>query len=64
MRLDLLASKRPDPLRRLAEELHQHGDHILVRMNVVVGLIGILLGSWIITQGLRGKLSKNSMTPK
>ena len=36
----------------------------IVRMNVVVGLIGILLGSWIITQGLRGKLSKNSMTPK
>jgi len=36
----------------------------IVRMNVVVGLIGILLGSWIITRGLRGKLSKNSMTPK
>jgi drug/metabolite transporter (DMT)-like permease len=26
-----------------------------VRTNVVVGLIGILLGSWVITRGLRGK---------
>jgi drug/metabolite transporter (DMT)-like permease len=36
----------------------------IVRINVVVGLMGILLGSWIITRGSRGKLSKNSMTPK
>jgi drug/metabolite transporter (DMT)-like permease len=36
----------------------------IVRINVVVGLIGILLGSWIITRGLSGKLSKNSVTPK